>query len=212
MKRLETADDLAHGLQRLLARDRRLKQVADVAGDVPLRRRPAGFAGLARIVVGQQVSVASASAIWSRFAAALPAMDAPAIAAADDATLKRVGLSAPKIGALRAVAAACANGLDLDRLADAPADEARAALVAVKGVGPWTADIYLMFCLGHADLFPAGDLALRQAVASAFGLEGAPSPDRIAEVAAAWSPWRTVAAHLFWAYYGATKARKAIPI
>jgi DNA-3-methyladenine glycosylase II len=121
-------------------------------------------------------------------------------------------MSGPKIKTLRAVAAAVRDGLDLDALAHAPAEEAHARLTAVHGIGPWTADIYLLFCLGHPDIFPVGDLALRNAVADAFGLLTSISPNTVAEIAEPWSPWRSVAATLFWAYYGARKAKKTVPV
>jgi DNA-3-methyladenine glycosylase II len=87
-------------------------------------------------------------------------------------------------------------------------DEARAALTAVKGIGPWTADIYLLFCLGHADIFPAGDLALRVAAAAALDTEKVPPSVELAETAALWSPWRGVAACLLWAYYRTLSAER----
>jgi DNA-3-methyladenine glycosylase II len=113
---------------------------------------------------------------------------------------------------LRAIAEAAVEGLDFDHLASLPGEDAHARLTAIKGIGPWTADIYLLFCLGHADVFPAGDLALRVAVAEAFGSD-APMPIRALEVLAVkWSPWRGVAARLFWAYYRATRKRAALPV
>ena len=212
MRTIATTDDLAEGLAHLTRVDRRLRAVAKVAGELPLRRTEAGFAGLARIVVGQQLSVASARAIWGRFTEAFPELTPDRIHRARDPRFRKAGMSAPKIRTLRAVAAACRDGLDLDTLASLPAEEAVARLVAVKGIGPWTADIYLLFCLGHPDVFPAGDLALRVAVAEAFGMEPPLPQDELAELAARWSPWRSVAATLFWAYYGARKARKAVPV
>lgn len=212
LRPIETEADIAKGLRSLLRRDPRLRAVARVAGAVPLRRRPGGMEGLARIILGQQLSVASAEAIWSRFAVAFPGCTAEAIVAADEATLRAPGLSAPKIRTLRALAQAHRGGLDLDALATLPAEVAHARLTAVKGIGPWTADIYLLFCLGHPDIFPAGDLALRNAVADAFGLAPPVTVKAIDEIAAAWSPWRGVAARLFWAYYRARRQRAALPI
>jgi DNA-3-methyladenine glycosylase II len=209
---IETEADIEAGLRSLLRRDRRLREVARIAGTVPLRRRPGGIEGLARIIVGQQLSVASAEAIWSRFAAAFPGSQPEAILAAEEATLRAPGLSAPKIRTLRALAEAYRGGLVLDDLATLPAKEAHARLTAVKGIGPWTADIYLLFCLGHPDIFPAGDLALRNAVADAFGLAPPVTEKAIAELAEAWSPWRGVAARLFWAYYRARRQRSALPV
>lgn len=212
MQVIESEKDIAAGLAYLAKRDRRLGRVMERAGPVPLRRRPGGFPGLARIVVGQQLSVASAEAIWRRFEKAFPDCAAGAVAAADEATFRAIGLSAPKIRTLRAAAAACLDGLDLDALAEAPANEAHARLTVMKGIGPWTADIYLLFCLGHADIFPAGDLALRNAVADAFGLAPPVAVDEIAAIAERWSPWRGVAARLFWAYYRAIRQKTAVPV
>ena len=212
VRTIETADDLDEGLAHLTRVDRRLKKVARVAGNLPLRRSEAGFPGLLRIVVGQQLSVASARAIWGRFTDAFPELTPDAVRRAREPRFRQAGMSAPKIRTLRAVAVACRNGLDLDALAGMAAEDAHARLVEVHGIGPWTADIYLMFCLGHPDVFPAGDLALRVAVAEAFGLESPADPAELTAMAVKWSPWRSVAATLFWAYYGARKARKAVPV
>lgn len=209
---IETEADIAAGLRSLTRRDPRLREVVRIAGTVPLRRRAGGMEGLARIILGQQLSVASAEAIWTRFAAAFPGILPEAILAADDAALRAPGLSAPKIRTLRALAEAVAGGLVLDELATLPAEDAHARLTAVKGIGPWTADIYLLFCLGHPDIFPVGDLALRNAIADAFALPVPVSEKKVAEIAAPWSPWRGVAAALFWAYYRARRQRSAIPV
>jgi len=212
LRTIETEADVAAGLRSLIRRDPRLRAVARIAGKVPLRRRAGGMEGLARIILGQQLSVASAKAIWLRFVAAFPGIRPEAILAADEAVLRAPGLSGPKIRALRALAEAVAGGLVLDELATLPAEEAHARLTAVKGIGPWTADIYLLFCLGHPDIFPVGDLALRNAVADAFDLEMPASEKAIADIAAPWSPWRGVAAALFWAYYRARRQRTALPL
>jgi DNA-3-methyladenine glycosylase II len=178
-----------------------------------LRRRPAGIEGLAWIVTGQQVSAASAAAIWSRVRAGLGRVDAGTITAASDADLKGFGLSAAKIRTFRALAAAVeGGGLDLEALASLPADEAHASLVAVKGIGPWTADLYLLFCLGHVDAFPAGDLALQEAARIAHGFEARPSAAELMGLAEAWRPWRGAAAHVLWAAYRLFKARDGAPL
>ena len=134
------------------------------------------------------------------------------IAATSNEALRSAGLSGPKIRTLRAVAAAVLDGLDLDHLATLPREEAHGKLTGIKGIGPWTADIYLLFCLGHADIFPAGDLALRNAVADAFGREPPIPIDELAEIAEKWSPWRGVAARLFWSYYRARRDMAAVPV
>jgi DNA-3-methyladenine glycosylase II len=211
MRIIATEADIAEGLAALVKRDRRLKKVVRVAGPVPLRRRPAGFAGLARIVVGQQLSIASAEAIWGRFIAAFPECPVDAIHAAPDTALRAPGLSAAKIRTLRTAATACRDGLDLGALSALPAEEAHRLLTAVKGIGPWTADIYLLFCLGHADIFPAGDLALRNAIADSLGRATPLSIGEAADISLKWSPWRGVAARLFWAYYRARREKAALP-
>jgi DNA-3-methyladenine glycosylase II len=211
MRTIDSEADIAEGLDYLLKRDRRLRQVLEVAGTVPLRRRPDGFEGLARIIMGQQVSVASAEAIWGRLIAAFPGMQVETIRNATDDALRAPGLSLAKIRAVRAAATAMSDGLDLAGLADLPAEEAHRRLTAVKGIGPWTADVYLLFCVGHQDIFPAGDLALRNAVGDAFGL-AALTIEETEAVAVKWSPWRGVAAWLFWAYYRAKRQRTALPL
>jgi DNA-3-methyladenine glycosylase II len=211
LRSIESEADIAEGLAYLRKRDRRLGKVIRIAGDVPLRRGPTGLVGLARIVVGQQLSVASAAAIWNRVAAAFPDCLAGDLAGASDADLRATGLSAPKIRTLRAVAAAALDGLDFDHLVALPAPEAHGRLTAIKGVGPWTADIYLLFCLGHADIFPVGDLALRNAVADALGEEPPMPIDALAAISEKWSPWRGVAARLFWSYYRARREMAAVP-
>ena len=147
-----------------------MRHAHDLAGAPPLRRRPAGFEGLARIIVGQQLSVASASAIWERTAAVCRPFEPRILLGLDDAQLAQAGLSRPKIRTLRAIAGACRNGLDLARLEHAPEAEVHAALTEVTGIGPWTADIYIMFCLGRADGWAPGDLALQIAAQRAFAL------------------------------------------
>jgi DNA-3-methyladenine glycosylase II len=189
-----------------------MRRVHDVAGAPPLRRRPAGFEGLARIIVGQQLSVASASAIWERTAAVCRPFEPRILLGLDDAQLAQAGLSRPKIRTLRAIAGACRNGLDLARLEHAPEAEVHAALTEVTGIGPWTADIYIMFCLGRADAWAPGDLALQIAAQHAFGLAERPDTDEMRALAERWRPWRGVAARLLWAYYAAVKQRKAVPV
>jgi len=212
MRTISSDADIATGIAHLAAVDRRLEPVIAAAGPLPLRRRAAGFEGLAHIVVGQQLSITAAAAIWGRLRAAYPDFTPATLARAGEAKLRRLGLSAAKVRTLRAVAAATRDGLDLDALAEMEADAAHARLTAVHGIGPWTADIYLMFCLGHPDVFPVGDLALRNAVADAFALDVPAAPAEIAAIAAGWSPWRSVAATLFWAYYGVRKQRKVAPL
>ena len=173
-----------------------------------LRRREPGFEGLAAIIVSQQVSTASANAIFAKVKAAFPTLDAAAIAGAADEDLRACGLSGPKQRTLRAIAAAVAEGqLDIEALAHAEADAAHASLCAIKGIGPWTADVFLLFCLGHADAFPAGDLALQEGAKIALDLPERPDVKTLTVLAERWRPLRGVAAHALWALYGAARRR-----
>ena len=182
----------------------------DVAGAPPLRRREPGFAGLAWIVVGQQVSVASANAIYGRLNGAFPTLDPASIVAATEEQLRACGLSSPKMKTLRAIATAMTTGtLDLGALAAMNAEDAHAALCAVHGIGPWTADIVLLFCLGHPDAWPAGDLALQEAARLALNLRSRPDAKKLEKIAERWRPHRGVAARLLWAYYRVAKEGRA---
>jgi len=211
-RRIDSEADIAIGLKALLAADPRFAEIAARAGPPPLRRRAGGFAGLASIVVSQQVSTASAAAIWGRLSAAFDPLHCQDVRRARAQKLKRIGLSAPKIRALKAIAKAVDDGsLDLEALADMPADDAHARLTQVHGIGPWTADIYLLFCLGHADAWPAGDLALQEAARLAFGLDARPGAKAMVTLAEPWRPWRGVAARVLWAYYRVAKGREAVP-
>ena len=210
--RLETQADVDAAVRLLVRQDPRLGSLLAVAGPPPLRRRPGGFAGLASIIVAQQLSTASAGAIWTRLAAAFDPLHPDRIRRARATTLARVGLSAPKIRTLKAIAAALhQKHLDLDALIDWPADDAHRALTAIHGIGPWTADIYLLFCLGHADAWPAGDLAVQEAARMAFALKTRPTTKEMGPLAEPWRPLRGVAACLLWSYYRAIKRRDAAP-
>lgn len=213
MRRIETVDDIAEGLDELIRLDARLAPVVDKAGDVPLRRVPHGLASLVSIIVAQQVSRASADAILGRFANLVDLDDAAMLGAADEDIFRAAGLSRPKQATLLALARRIADGeLDLARLADASAEDARAALTAVPGIGPWTAEVYLLTAAGHADIFPAGDVALQGAVAHALGLDPRPGAKPLTIIAESWSPWRSVAARLFWAYWHFVRGRETAPL
>jgi DNA-3-methyladenine glycosylase II len=205
--------DLAAALSVLAEADPRLAKLIDIAGRPALRRRPAGFPGLCAIICAQQLSTASAAAIWGRLAGAFDPFDHDTLRRARTAKLARIGLSKPKIKTMKSIGRAIANGdIDLDALAGMEADAAHAALTALHGVGPWTADIYLLFCLGHADAWPAGDLALQEAARLAFGLPQRPLSKDMTRLAEQWRPWRGVAAHLLWKYYRTIKRRDGAPL
>jgi DNA-3-methyladenine glycosylase II len=205
---------LADATAGLLAKDPEIiGRLIEIGGPPPLRRREPGFSGLAAIIVSQQVSVASANAIYGRLETRLAPLDADAILAADDEALRGCGLSTPKIRALRALSLAVArDGLDLAALASLEATEAHRALIAIKGVGPWTADIFLLFCLGHPDAFPQGDLALQEAARLALRLKARPDARRLETIAERWRPWRAVAARMLWAYYRGVKQRSGMAL
>ncbi len=210
---LHTQADLEAGLAQLVLADPRLAPVAEKAGAFDLRRREAGFPGLAAIVCGQQLSTASAAAIRARLFAAFDPFHHDAVLQARTDKLKRLGLSTPKIKAIREIGKSVAKGqIDLTAVGEMEADDAHAALTALHGVGPWTADIYLLFCLGHADAFPAGDLAVQEAARIAFGLRKRPDAKALTKLAEAWRPWRGVAAHLLWAYYHVVKRREGVSL
>jgi DNA-3-methyladenine glycosylase II len=204
--------DVRDGVRALRRKCAIMRRVHDLAGDPPLRRRPAGFEGLARIIVGQQVSVASATAIWGRTAAACTPFEPHILLALEDKHLVGAGLSRGKIRTLRAIATACGNGLDLTRLDGLSEEEIHDALTEIVGIGPWTADVFILFCLGRADGWAPGDLALQVAVQRALELAERPNKEAMMEIAERWRPWRGVAARLLWAYYAALKQRAAVPV
>lgn len=212
-QRIDTETDLAAALSRLAAAEPRFAPLIAEAGPPPLRRRPGGFAGLISIIVSQQLSTASAGAIWGRLAAAYDPLQPRQILRARATRLAKLGLSAAKIRTLRAIATAIDKGaLNLDALVDMDADAAHAMLTAVHGIGPWTADIYLLTCLGHADAWPAGDLALQEAARLAFDLDMRPNAKAMIAHAEPWRPWRAVAARVLWTYYRHRKRRDGAPI
>ena len=211
MQRIATLEDVHRGLEELCVLDPRLGAVRADAGEVPLRLSEPGFRSLASIIIAQQVSRASADAIFGRLVRIVDPLTPEAILAAEDAVFREVGLSRPKQRGLTAVAGAVARGLDLTRLCSLEAEEAMVMLTAVPGIGPWTAEVYLLFAAGHPDIFPARDVALQAAVGHALGLDARPSEKALTAIAKSWSPWRGVAARLFWAYYRELKGREAVP-
>jgi DNA-3-methyladenine glycosylase II len=206
-------DDIQEGLAALVELDPRLRQIVSEAGPVPLRLREPGFEGLAHIIVSQVVSRASADAIWGRMTARTGRVTAEAYAGLEPDAWRAFGLSRIKAETLSRVADAVVDGgLDLHSLSAESPEKALSELTAIKGIGPWTAEVYLMFCGGHADVFPVGDVALQAAFGMAFGLDVRPLPKALAREAAVWMPWRSVAARLFWAYYAVKTRRDALPI
>ncbi|WP_299910178.1 DNA-3-methyladenine glycosylase 2 family protein [uncultured Paracoccus sp.] len=206
MRLIETAEDLAEGSAYLAQVCPVWARVLPELGPLPLRRRADGFSAIVDAVVGQQISIHAAAAIAGRMAEA-GLVTAEAIAAADDAALQGAGLSRPKIRYLRGIAQA---GIDWPALRAMPDDEVIAALVALPGIGQWTAEIYLKFALGRADAFAAGDLALQEAAKVMYDLPDRPAPAALVQLAEPWRPWRSVAARGLWAYYRLAKGREGV--
>lgn len=208
---LNIQSDLDDAVHALVKQDPRLKPILARTGMPALRRREAGFAGLAAIVCGQQLSTASAAAIWGRVSAAYDPFHHDAIRRTRADRLGRLGLSAAKITTLKNLARELsAERLNLDVLAEEDADAAHATLTRLHGIGPWTADVYLLFCLGHGDAWPAGDLAVQEAVKIGLGLKTRPTPKQMMPLAEPWRPLRGAAAHLWWAYYRVLKKREGV--
>src|SRR5579864_3458851 len=208
---LNSQADLEEAIHTLLKLDPRLQPVFAVAGMPALRRREPGFVGLAHIVCGQQLSTASASAIWARLTKAFDPFDHDAVRRARTDRLGRLGLSAAKIKTLKLIARElAAERLNLDVLAEEDADAAHHTLTALHGIGPWTADVYLLFCLGHGDAWPAGDLAVQEAIKIGLDLKTRPTAKQMTSLAEPWRPMRGAAAHLWWTYYRAIKKREGV--
>lgn len=205
-RRITTDADVAEGADWLSRHCPRMAAVLPDLAPLPLRLRPGGFGALLDAIVSQQVSVASARAISAKLADA-GLTDPEAIRAAGAEGMKAAGLSRQK--ARYAVALAEA-GINYDGLGDLPTDRVLETLTAVTGIGVWTAEIYAKFCLGRADVFAAGDLALQEAARMLYALPERPSEKALRAQSEDWRPWRSVAARLLWAYYADQKSREGI--
>ena len=195
-------DDSSFGeaVQDLVSRDADLARIVQQHGRPVLWTRPPGFPALVLFILEQQVSLASAAAAYSRLA--------EAIATSTSEELRASGVSRQKDRYLRALSAAVLDGtLDLAGLAELPDDEVRRALVALPGIGPWTADVYLLACLGRPDLWPIGDRALQVAAAEALGLAAVPDPASLTVLGERWRPLRSTAARLLWHGYLSRRGR-----
>ncbi len=207
---IETIDDVAEGMEHLLRVEPRFERAFTAAGMPPLRRQPAGLAALLYIITEQQISLAAAAAIWRRFEKRFHPFDPLVLLAAGDDDYRACGQSGAKIRTIRALAEALrAGSVDLDRMAQLEDAPARKELMAIKGIGPWTADIYLLSCLGRRNVWPSGDLALQVAAQLVFDLAQRPDRTEMEELAQDWQPWRAVAARLLWAHYRKVKLDRA---
>lgn len=202
MKLIENQEDIQNGLKALAKLDPDLIPIIKTTPNVPVRREQTGFPGLARIIIGQHVSTASASAIHGRFVEHIEPVTPQSYLSTPEDTLILIGLTRAKQSTLQIVSKAILSGdLDLEAINQLPAEGAILKLTSLKGIGPWTAEVYLLFCAGHPDIFAAGDLAIREAVRAAFKLEERPSEKALRQIATKWSPQRGVATRLFWSYY-----------
>lgn len=204
---------LAAHLDALCAIAPEFEGIRVASGEFSLRWLRPGYAGLVWVVMGQQISVAAAKAIMARLETALATVTPETVLAASDEELRAAGLSRQKVSTLRESANAVKAGLDLDALKGLGAEDAIQTLCAVKGIGRWTAEVYLLFALGHPDIFPAGDLALQESARLAFDLDARPKEKELVSRAEAWRPHRAAAARLLWAYYRVARSgRDATPV
>lgn len=209
--RISTAADIEAGLDALVEFDSRLEAVRAAAGPVPLRLVEPGLRSLVSIIIGQQVSRASAMAISGRLFALIDPLTPAALAAGEKAWIE-AGLSRPKQRTIAALCTALERGLDLSELCALEPAEALGRMTAVPGIGPWTAEVYLLTAAGHPDILPARDVALQAAVADGLCLPARPDARMLAGLAESWAPWRSVAARLFWAFWARQRRRDAMPV
>jgi DNA-3-methyladenine glycosylase II len=211
MQRISTFDDIAAALDALCVIDPRLAKIRVMAGEVPLRLSEPGFRSLLSIVISQQVSRASADAIFGRLVRLADPLTPEMLLSAGDGLFREAGLSRPKQRAVLAVSEAVLDGLDLSKLCELDAEAAIEAMTRVPGIGLWTAEVYLLSAAGHPDIFPARDVALQSAVGHALGIDPRPGEKALVKIAESWSPHRGVASRLFWAYYREIKGREGAP-
>lgn len=203
---IETHDDLNEGLDYLCTLEPKFALAKRLCAPLDLRRQEDGFERLLSAIVSQQLSVAAARTIWNRIKDA--GITTPqAIKCCDDETLRQLGLSKQKMSYARSLADA---NIDFLALRHMSSQQVIDALIEVKGVGVWTAEIYAMFSLGHADVFAHNDLALQEGARVLFDLEHRPTLKEMRTIAAQWQPWRAVAARLLWAFYAHNKSKPGI--
>lgn len=206
------ATALAHSVATLTKADHDLARLVDEHGPPPLWQRPTGFPSLVLFILEQQVSLASAAAAYRKVKARIATMSPAAVRASTAAQLRIDGVSRQKDRYLRALAAAVETGaLDLDELATLDDDAVRVALTALPGIGRWTADVYLLACLGRPDLWPVGDRALQVATAEALGLTVVPTPAELEPIGERWRPARSTAARILWHGYLSRRNRIETP-
>jgi DNA-3-methyladenine glycosylase II len=208
--RIASAKQLSDAVAALMVADKRLKPMLKRTGQpvfVPRRRH--GFEALMSIITSQQLSTAAGDTIFGRVKAAVVPFDPPTMLATSAEVLRACGLSAPKQKHMKTIAGAIMDGtLDLKRVRSMPDDIAREHLTAIKGIGPWTADIYLMSSLGRADVWPVGDVALQASIARVLKMRKRPNEKSMAKLSQLWRPWRTIVARLFWMHEDGLRKEK----
>lgn len=210
---IRTMEDIERGAQVLADNCPLMREAFEVAGLPALRRHDNDFKSLARTITGQLLSVASASAIWGRVELLVRPFEPQTLLLLDETILRGAGLSNAKVRTLRALATAIIEGdVDFSLFESAEENLVRERLIKVHGIGPWTADIYVMFCLGRMDGFAPGDVALANAVALLQRAAKRPTPSQLEKTSRRWSPHRGVAARMLWHYYAVVKKRKTLPL
>ena len=199
-------DCVAEGRDWLCAVEPRFTHAVECVGEIPLRLKPPGFVALLDAIVSQQISVAAARGIWARLEDA-DLTSASRILAAKDDELRAAGLSKSKVKYARSLAE---RQIDFDGLHQLENAQVIEKLTEVTGIGRWSAEIYLMFALGRADAFAAGDLALQESTKTLFELDKRPTEQALRQLAEPWSPWKAVAARILFAYYRHTKNREGL--
>jgi len=203
----------AQGVRLLADGDAHLAEVVQKYGPPPLWVRDPGFPTLVHIILEQQVSLASAKAAFDRLNAAVRPLTPGRFLKLTDAELLRIGFSRQKTRYTRLLAESLARRyFDLRELHNLQDDAARKMLVVFKGIGKWTADIYLLSALRRPDIWPTGDLALATAVQEVKRLRRRPSPEKLEKMSAPWKPWRAVAARLFWHHYLSKRGQRTSEI
>lgn len=211
--RIKNESDIEFALEKLTELDPALIPIINSVDHVPLRLSKDGVVGLAKIVTSQLISRAAADAIWLRIETELGDLNETTILSQSEDELMALGLSRAKAKTFRTIAQASLNGdisfIELSRL---PADKALKELMSLKGIGRWSAEVYLMFCCGHYDFFPAGDIALRSAAGEIFYQGERPDEKDLRTLSQRWSPYKSVAARLLWSYYAHMKNRETLPL
>jgi len=206
MRIIASEADVVEGAAHLARIEPRFAHALQQTGPLPLRRRKDGFEELLAAIVSQQISVAAANGIWRRMKTAKLTGPRKVLWASED-ELRACGLSRQKVRYAKALAEA---RIDFKALRSAPTEDVIGILTEVPGIGVWTAEIYAMFSLGHADVIASGDLALQEAARMLFDLPERPKERALRQMAEDWSPWRSVAARALWAYYRVEKQREGV--